>query len=1094
MAGASPKYGIAFFDFGDQLNSRVNVQLEVDRFVLIDEQLFGLYSVFGDGVISGWNLTPSGNAVTVSPGVAIIKSLACETDFPDDVSDLPSNTTVKLYAIVTGDTPTNRTPKFEFTLTSIPPGAIPLATVTTNDTGVSSIDTSIRQVIGFQQIIDQEVARHHHTGSPTKIQLDVETRGLLPGSRIAPMDASVLQSGKVSISRISQINHNLLKNVGLLTHAQLDSLVGSIQRDNEQLLGEISSVNLMKAIAFQKYKDAQVDEFFVNELAMIPGVSPDDFIDWDNTTAQVNKSSQCISGLPPELINPGLNPGTSEGDLSVVVVKWQTDADFNKASTLSNLVVQDGVFLLSDAVQNLVIDDFETVTTGPAGGYQGSLSETTNVSASYNSATASQGFFSGKFETKHSFHSTFKKSYAVAQDWSNYNELIVNVKSFSASHAAVYLRIDDSSGAAITTVTLLATDEITSIGNLATGGFAQKTFSLSGLNLKNVGSVTIYTDNITTNDEVFYLDNIFLRNTDLLLPQGTLRLRYSATTPVIFRSIDFTVDVPVGTDFRVRERVGMDVQSMLAAPYSTRLNAGDVFSTVGREIEIEITFFSDLSQTRTPLLSSVELQLLVQSEDSGFTISDAQTFNRGDFENSVVSTSGVTSFVKMQFTNVGDTYFLYEGIVNELDPTNVPQFGVNGGKLPVSPRQAFSAITGQIARGFSDATSVYRLNTANFIVADTGNDRVVETTPDGSFVRGFGCHNRDYDTTTYGLTAVYNPVIGKLFITFSMQIALDTFDLTQIHLNWNSNVLTLDNSSDQRRTLLDVPVAYNPNAQQAIFDRVLAVQLSADHRKLLDGVTDPIYVQLDSDPNLVFIECFNGDFLYYGRGAIIRPIYVNELEPGKWMIGNSHVFHGYDDIIDGSFTAAAPPGFTLNADAKTDFAAMVASSTSILSIIDNTKTAETSQSFGTTDFTFNKIDFSDVALGGIYPLPGGKFILAGLRKIQTSSSTSTSNDTSSTPPTDADRLAAYQGVVIVIDKKTSRILFTYESPEGLFPSDVFVDDNGLYVIAETSLIPQAGRIIRLDRFGNISAVISDGMYTKINDIRRLNGNHMLIST
>jgi hypothetical protein len=85
-------------------------------------------------------------------------------------------------------------------------------------------------------------------------------------------------------------------------------------------------------------------------------------------------------------------------------------------------------------------------------------------------------------------------------------------------------------------------------------------------------------------------------------------------------------------------------------------------------------------------------------------------------------------------------------------------------------------------------------------------------------------------------------------------------------------------------------------------------------------------------------------------------------------------------------------------------------------------------------------------------------------------------------------------VVIAIDKLTSRIIFTYQSPEGLFPSDVFVDDDGFYVIAETSLIPQAGRIIRLDRFGNISAVISDGMYTKINDIRRLNGNHMLVST
>jgi hypothetical protein len=609
MAGATRKYGIAFFDFGDPLNSRINAQLEVDRFVLIDEQLFGLYSIFGDGVISGWTIKPgSGLGVVVSPGVAIIKSLACETDFPVDVLDMPSNSTVTLYALTTGDTPLNRRPKFGYTLTAVPSNAITLATVSTSDTGIVSIDESVKTVIGFQQIIDEEVANHHHTGSPTKIQLDSETRGLAPRLTHCAARRFRHQDGKgLHRTGIAQINHNSLKNVGLLTHVGLDSLVGSIQRDNEQLLGEVSSVNLMKAAVFQKYKDSAVDEYFVNELAMIPGISPDEFIDFDNTTAYVNKDSNCISGLPPEIIAPGIESGTTEGELSVVLVKWKNDADFKRASVLSNVKIQDGVFLLSDTAQNLVIDDFETVTPGAAGGYSAELVPTTEVSAKYDNSTASQGFYSGKFETKHSFYSTFKKTYPASQDWSNYNELVISIKSYSASHAAVYLKIDNTDGENITTVTLLATDEVTSVGNLATNGFAEKTFSLSGLELDDVGSVTIYTDEIETNDEVFYLDSVYLRNTDLLLPQGTIRFRYSASTPVIFRSIDYTADVPVGTDFRVRQRVGMDVQSMLTAPYSTRLNAGDVFSTVGREIEIDVTFFADGSQTKTPVLSYVEL-------------------------------------------------------------------------------------------------------------------------------------------------------------------------------------------------------------------------------------------------------------------------------------------------------------------------------------------------------------------------------------------------------------------------------------------------------------------------------------------------------
>ena len=574
-------------------------------------------------------------------------------------------------------------------------------------------------------------------------------------------------------------------------------------------------------------------------------------------------------------------------------------------------------------------------------------------------------------------------------------------------------------------------------------------------------------------------------------------MRYSASTPVIFRSIDYTVNIPTGCDFRVRERVGNDTQSLLAAPFSTRLNAGDVFSTVGQEIEIDITFYSNAAQTLTPLLTFVQLQILVQAEDSGFTINDAGTFNQGTFENAVLSTAPDNeTFLKLQYTNVGDMYFIYEGIVNEIDPKLVPQFGVNGGLCPIAPVQAYNALTGQQYSGFSNASSVYRLETANYLIADTDNDRVIETLPNGTFVRGFGCHNRDYDTTVYSLTAVYNPVLGILFITFSMQIALDTYDLTQIHLSWNSNILTLDNSSDLRQSLLATPITYNPSATTVSFDRVLAVVLSGNHQTLLSTVTDPIYVQLDSDPNLNYTPCFVGDYLYYGRGAIIRPIFANEIEAGKWMIANSAVFHGYDDITDGSFKMASPPGYTISGDAVADYKDMLASSSAILSVIDDTTEAQTTQSFGTTDFTFNGVLFSDITLGGIWPLSNGNFLAAGLQKIPstTASASASTTDTTPAPADDEARLQNYQGILLAINKTTSKILFTYESPEGLYPSDVFVDENGLYVVAETSLIPQAGRIIRLDRFGNISDVISDGMYTKINDIRPLNNNHMLVST
>jgi hypothetical protein len=1092
MAGATPNYGWAYFDFGDALDSRINAQKEIDRFMLIDGQIFGLYSIFGNGVVSGWVVEDAGGlAVRVTPGVGIISAMASETTFPADVTELPASDSITLYAVSTGETPTNRAVRF--IAATVKPGdeAIPIATIETGPNGVTAIDNSVRQLVGFKEIIEDEIANHRHTGTPSKIQLETETRGQLPGSRMEDFDAAKIGSGKLTLDRLSQINHNSLKNVGNLTHAQLDSLVGAIQRDNEQLLGETASVNLMRAVAFLKYKDADIDEFFVNELAIIPGVSPSDFIDWDNTDANVNTTTQCISGLPAEYINPDISGEGSAGDLQVVTVSWEDDDDFERATVNSNLQVLDGVRIVSDTVEDMVVEDFEVVASGDAGGYAGSVESTSDVSASYDSSTAAQGFNSGKFEVNHTFFAKFKKTYATPADWTGYNQLVVYVKSYSASHAGVHMRIDDKDGEELGTYTLLAADEVTSTGNELTGGFAEKVFEIDALDRDEIGAVTIYTDNISQEEEIFYIDNIFLRNTELLLPQGTLRLRYSAASPVVFRSVEYEAEVPVGTDFRARVRTGMDVSSLVAAPFGTRLASGDVFSVVGREIEIEFTFYSDTARTLTPELSLVQLQMLVEAEDAGFTITSADDWDRGTLSNTVVATSNDDAYVKLQYTNVGDKYFLFGNTVNEIDPDRVPVFGVNGGKLPLSPLQGYKAIQSEPSRGFTDPRSVYRLENGDFLVADTGNDRVVQVTPDGVHVRGFGSHNRDYDTETYALSAVYNPTLGKLFIAYSSEVVLDTFDLRDVHISWGTNILTLDNTSDTRKTLLDEVVAYNPTivttGGTAKTDRVLVVELSKNHQLQLDGVTDQLYVQIDSDPDLNYIECFHGDFMYYGRGAILRPVYVNKLDDSRWMIANSHVFHGYDDMA-------------ADEDGKKVLDALIASCQSIINVDEDTGRITANLRLGILDFQYNSIDFSDITFGGIYPLAKDRLLIGGIRKKPTaadaSDNTGTSGQTteSGTATTDLERLKNYQGYTIVIDKATSRLLFKYESPEGLFPSDVILDDDGYYVIAETSLIPQAGRIVKIDRFGNIAGVIADGMYTKINDIRKLNGNRLLVST
>ena len=95
--GFTPNLGLSYFDFGDRLDAAINVQKEIDRFLLIDKELFGLYNVVGNGVISGWLVedngftTEQGISISITPGIGIINFLASESTFPDVITALPIN-------------------------------------------------------------------------------------------------------------------------------------------------------------------------------------------------------------------------------------------------------------------------------------------------------------------------------------------------------------------------------------------------------------------------------------------------------------------------------------------------------------------------------------------------------------------------------------------------------------------------------------------------------------------------------------------------------------------------------------------------------------------------------------------------------------------------------------------------------------------------------------------------------------------------------------------------------------------------------------------------------------------------------------------
>jgi hypothetical protein len=287
MAGNTPYYGLSFFDFRDRLDLAVNVRKEIDRFLLIDKQLYGLYSIFGNGVVRGWTLSPSANngqssiSITVTPGIGIINLIATETNFPDDVTGLPANDAVDIYAIITGGSTSTRQVDFVYSRQPIGGGAIRLGRVITGSNQVLSVDNTFREEIGFIELIKEEVAKHKHRGSPSKIDLRKETRNQLPGARVEDFDAGKITSGRFDPERIPILDHSDLENNGLLTHAGLDSFVRTIASGNRELLGEVSASNLMKLLTAWKYEHPELDDGFINTLTVIPGVTSNSLIDFN---------------------------------------------------------------------------------------------------------------------------------------------------------------------------------------------------------------------------------------------------------------------------------------------------------------------------------------------------------------------------------------------------------------------------------------------------------------------------------------------------------------------------------------------------------------------------------------------------------------------------------------------------------------------------------------------------------------------------------------------------------------------------------------------------------------------------------------------
>jgi hypothetical protein len=426
MPRYTPQFGIAYFDLSDDLADLNNVQAETERFVIIDRQLYGFYSIFGSGVVSGWTVVPSdftfsnNIAVDISSGLGIVGLVAAETQFDAVISDLPANKLVYIYARKTGVTSQSRSVEFFWSVSRISnPNILLLAEVTTSDSSVTVVDNSVRNEISFQALIEEEVANHRHRGTPSKIDLDLETKGILPGNKIGNLDAAKITKGVFDRERLPLIQHSDLADVGTITHEGLDTLARRIDSEEGETIGEITLINHLKQQIFLKYKFENADEELLNEILLIPGVSPSSYIDFDETTALVNVDSGCISGYPVEGVQP----------LSVV---WQTEDALRQAVREVNTSISSSGLTIDRSDDDVLeVEGFEAASSDNHlfEEFKSSVEEGANISGVYADASlALTGEYAGKFLVDTSSNVVFSKEYASPQDWSEFNTISLMVK------------------------------------------------------------------------------------------------------------------------------------------------------------------------------------------------------------------------------------------------------------------------------------------------------------------------------------------------------------------------------------------------------------------------------------------------------------------------------------------------------------------------------------------------------------------------------------------------------------------------------------------------------------------------------------------
>lgn len=1123
--------------------------IEENRYLIVDRQMLGIFEVFGNGVVDGWDVAAGiGLSIVISAGKGIIGLRYAETSTAYSLVNLDPDSTLYILAQKVTETQDDITVIFsaEYTDTT-DENSIIIARVVTGATDIISIDTGPRNNISFVQAALDLVKNHRHYGgdNPSQIDLTREVRGQLPSENIGDLDASKVTEGRFSDAVMPQLSHYDLEDVGTLTHAQIDSYVRMLTYENAHLMGEVASVNLMQLFISHKHFWSHVDDYVSNMLLFIPGITPDSYTDEDATSAVIDKTQHVIKGVESEAG-------------SILNRTYASTSDFNNYFSSRNVTIANNKIKLSKSpAEELVIVDFENSTKDDeeVPGFE-KLIEVVTDSGGFKSTTGEKetGFYGGKISAAQVIALSYTKTYDDTQDWTDYETLSVSVKTTSLEHAQInmyFVTLDeDDEEQEGQPIILLSENEVTD-------GFKQVSIDLSAHQVDAVKKIVIYTDTTlgwdVSSTFSIYFDNITLKKSSLYYEEGNIKYRVSAPIPAQWDAISYDYTLNGGT-VRVRARSAGSPSALGLTPFSGFLAASGDSPEVSNNtnLEVDILINSNTSKTASPEIDILKIIYIIPSSDNGFVIDTLDDWDNGTLSNKTDITTTSGSVRIKEPISVGNIHYGNSVLVAEVDTSDIPIFGYRGNEAPAAPGQVAK---GDLNTGYDLVYGLNRLEGGNYLFCDAGNHRIIEINSDGEFVFGLGTHVGTSDELTV-LSAVYRSSVGYLTVVLSKEANVENINLSKFEILTETETIVLGStdsivedsliSSSDTASVFNVLLSSN---NQDLVENKTSMKLIVREGAFDEEISDTF--EVSKSLRVGGLTIFQGEFVYIND--INLPVSVALLENGHYLIANAKRWGrqntGVASVIEVSNSGATSFSFDQDDfsfsfetgggvreydddffvvcgivgeasvekadDAEVEEVKVHAGDDSVdeftinvgstFQLIADEYDSDDKQMFG--DRVFWSSNNSSVLSVNRYGLcransEGVATVTAEIEGVTGTATfevkTGESNPSISTvkfSSTEQDIASEAVGKTILIDRVSKKVRFEYVSSDGMFPSSVDLESTGLFVIAEKSLVEDKNsRIIKVDADGNVLFDFGFGQVDSPNSVRSLLDNSIIIGS